>query len=144
MLASVSCGRRDEGGSGPKYGEKDQEVVLPQSVLDGVNCHVENYCIPWHRPLQDVSVVLVGTKVSRDSVIRLRSAPVTHEIVRFEYKVAEVDEGAFPYEHLSFLSHEVYEDGAYYKRLILPEKCTFYIVESEKKYRIVSVENAGP
>lgn len=144
MLVSVFCGCRNEGGRGPKYGTKDREVVLPQAVLEGVNCHLEDYSIPWGRPHPDATVVVIGTQVERKSLIRLRSAPVTQEIVRFEYKVTKVDEGAFPHELLSFLSLEVYKDGVVYDRPGLPAKCKFFLAESQGKYRIVSMENAGP
>ena len=143
VLPSLSCGRRNESDRGPKYGKRDQEVVLPQSVHDGVNCHVEDYSIPWYTAHEDATTVVLGTKISSKPVVRLRSAPVTHEIVRFEYEVTELREGAFPNAVLSFFSLEVYEDGVFYKRLVLPAKCKFFLVESEKKYRIVSIENKG-
>ena len=139
LFVSISCGHRSESSHGPKYGNKDLEVVLPKSLCGLVNCLTKDFRIPWGASHETATIVLLAKQKLKESVVRLRSAPVTHELIRFEYEVTKVTKGKFPKMIVSFFSFEVYEDGIYYKRLVMPDECRFFLVSFDGKYRIVSV-----
>jgi hypothetical protein len=144
LFVGISCDRRSDSSHGPKYGDKDLEVVLPESLHNLVNCSTEDFRIPWGASHETASIVLLAKQKLKESAVRLRSAPVTHELIRFEYEVTEVKKGEFPEATVSFFSFEVHEDGVYDKRLVMPHECRFFLASLNGKHRIVSVGPKTP
>lgn len=105
-----------------------------------VNCSVPGFVIPWYQDNRNASTIITGSQQERKTIIRLRSRGVTHDIVRFEYAVDEILKGNFSESVLSFVTFETLEDGVYYKALVLPKQCKFFLVDGEERFRIVSIE----
>ena len=144
LLGGTSCARRNDTHRGPKYGDNDLEVQLPQTVLDSANCTVPDFFVPWHNDHADATIELSARQQTNGPVIRLRSVPITHVIERFEYIVTTIQKGEFPETSISFLTFDTKRDGVYYGRLILPERAKFFIKKESGKYRILSIEGETP
>ncbi len=140
LLTGPSCDQRGQRRSGPKYGKNDVEVFLPNSILGSTNCFVRGFGVPWYQDSRAASIILTASQQQRETIVRLRSRGVTHDVIRFGYAVDEILEGDFSESVLSFLTFETLQDGVFYRALVLPKQCKFFLVDGEEQFRIVSIE----